>query len=544
MRVVHLFLLLICFTVINSCKQKNHLDTRPNILLIVADDLGYSDLGSFGGNIRTPNIDYLANHGLRFSQFHTGPTCAVTRAMMLSGNNNHVAGMGYQDILLTQSPMIGKSGYEGHLSERIIPMPLLLQQSGYHTYIAGKWHLGNKDKDSPVNNGFEKSFCLLQGGSNHFNNIGIEPADTIAFFRENGKLIDYPEGQYSSEVYTNQLIEFIKSNAHNETRKPFFAFASYTSPHWPLQVPDNYLDRYEGDFNIGYDSLRIIRFESLKEQGLIPLEAELPPRLTHITPWEDLSVEEQKTEARKMELYAAMVDNLDYHVGRLIQFLKMEGLYDNTIIIFMSDNGAAGNDFYNEKWSMDFIRKHYNNDYENMGKTNSFVSYGPQWAHAGAAPFNRFKGYTTEGGIVSPIIISYKNIANRGTVSNAYFTVMDLAPTFYELAGATYPGKTGTTKTKPLAGKSILPLLQGKGEIHEPDYVTALEHRGRMFIRKGNWKLVNLEAPFDEDKLMLFNLKKDLGETKDLSQDYPDKVKELLSDWNQYKKENQLIVSQ
>lgn len=535
-------LLLFSFSTIISCHQKKHLDTRPNILLIVADDLGYSDLGSYGGNIRTPNIDYLANHGLRFSRFHTGPTCAVTRSMMLSGNNNHVAGMGYQDILLTQSPMIGKSGYEGHLSERIIPMPLLLQQSGYHTYIAGKWHLGNEDIDSPVNKGFEKSFCLLQGGSNHFNNTGIEPDDTIAFFRENGKLIDYPEGQYSSEVYTNKLIEFIKSDTQNETRKPFFAFAAYTSPHWPLQVPDKYLNRYEGDFNIGYDSLRILRFESLREQGLIPQETELPPRLTYITPWKDLSKEEQKMEARKMELYAAMVDNLDYHVGRLIQFLKVEGLYDNTIIIFMSDNGAAGNDFYNEEWSMDFIRKHYNNAYDSMGKSTSFVSYGPQWAHAGAAPFNRFKGYTTEGGIVSPIIISSKNIADPGTVSNAYFTVMDLAPTFYELAGATYPGKTGTAKTKPLLGKSILPLLQGKSEIHEPDYVTALEHRGRMFIRKGNWKLVNIEPPLDENKMMLFNLTEDLGETIDLSKDHPEKVEELLEAWRDFQKVNEIIL--
>lgn len=192
---------------------------------------------------------------------------------------------------------------------------------------------------------------------------------------------------------------------------------------------------------------------------------------------------------------------------------------------------------------MGFIRKHYDNAYDNMGKVNSFVSYGSQWALAGAAPFNRFKSYTTEGGIASPMIISSKNIADPGTVSTAYFTVMDLAPTFYELAGATYPGKTGTAKTKPLLGKSILPLLQGEDEIHATDYITALEHKGRMFIRKGNWKLVNLNPPYDESKMMLFNLEVDLGETNDLAQEHPEKVKELLNDWNQYIKKNELIIN-
>ncbi|MEQ8363387.1 MAG: arylsulfatase [Cyclobacteriaceae bacterium] len=537
-----LILFLISFCAIISCSPKKHLDTRPNILLIVADDLGYSDLGSYGGNIRTPNIDQLAKNGLRFSQFRTGPTCAVTRAMLLSGHNNHVAGMGMQDGLLTDSPRIGKTGYESHLSDRIIPASQLLNESGYHTYTTGKWHLGKREEDSPKAKGFERSYTLLQGGSNHFNNIGIEPADTLSLFREDGKLVDFPTGQYSTEVYTNKLIEFIKEGTTEKSRHPFFALAAYTSPHWPLQVPGNYLDRYAGDFDIGYDSLRVLRFELLREKGLIPPTATLPPRLEHITPWKDLLVEEKKIEARKMELYAAMVDNLDYHVGRIIQFLKVEDLYDNTIIIFMSDNGAAGNDFYNEEWSMDFIRKYYNNNYDNMGKVNSFVSYGPQWAHAGAAPFNRFKGYTTEGGIASPIIITSKNITNPGTINNGYFTVMDLAPTFYELAGATYPGKTGTARTKPLLGKSILPLLQGEDEIHVTDYITALEHRGRMFIRKGNWKLVNLQPPYDESKMMLFNLEEDLGETKDLSRTQPEKFEELLEAWRDYRDANNIII--
>lgn len=524
----------------NVAEKKNQ---RPNILLIVADDLGYSDLGCFGGEIRTPNIDYLAAHGLRFSKFHTGPTCAVTRAMMLSGNNNHVAGMGNQDILLTQSPMIGKLGYEGHLSQRIIPMPLLLQQSGYHTYLSGKWHLGVEESDSPAHNGFEKSFCLLQGGSNHFNNIGIEPDDTLALFRENGKFVEYPDGQYSSELYTKKLIDFIKLDNQEKAPQPFFAVISYTSPHFPLQVPDDYLNRYEGDYDMGYDSLRVLRFIALKEAGMIPQDAILPPRPVNITPWDSLSDDKKKSESRKMELYAAMVDNLDYHVGQLIQFLKLEDLFDNTVIIYMSDNGAAGNDFYNESWSRDFLRSRYDSSYENMGKVNSFVSYGPQWAQAGTAPFNRYKGYTTEGGTNTPFIISGKNIPAAGEIRDAYFTVMDLAPTFYELAGVTYPGTLGTPKTKPLLGNSILPYLEGNAvTIHDQNYGVGLEHRGRIFYRKGDWKLVNLDAPYDEANLMLFNIATDLGETTDLRNTHPEKFEELLKEWRQFVHENGIII--
>lgn len=526
-----------------SCATKAT-QTRPNILLIVADDLGYSDLGCFGGDIRTPNIDILASKGLRFSRFHTAPSCAPTRAMILSGANNHVAGMGSQGGVRKNSPLYGKPGYEGHLTSRIIPVPALLKEGGYHTYTAGKWHLGTDEKDSPFAKGFERSYNLLQGAGNHFNSIGIELKDTISTYREDGKLVDYPEGSYSTEVYANKLMEFIKWGVNEDATKPFFAFAAFTSPHWPLQVPQDYLDRYEGDYDMGYDSLRVLRFASLKEEGLIPKSATLPPRLASITPWDSLSSEDKKIEARKMELYSAMVDNLDYHVGRLIQFLKVENLYDNTVIIFMSDNGAANNDFYNEAWSRDFIRSRYTNTYENMGTAESFVSYGPQWAQAGAAPLNRFKTFTTEGGINTPFIICGKDIPNTGEIKDTYFTVLDLAPTFYELAGVEYPGTMGVKTVAPLPGTSILPYLQNKApNIHDENYGTGLEHKGHIYYRKGNWKIVMLEGPYDESKFMLFNLETDLGETTDLRSENPEKFNELLSEWNAYRKQNGIIIS-
>lgn len=537
-----LFILLFTATLYASCHTKAP-ESRPNILLIVADDLGYSDMGCYGGEVRTPNIDQLAKNGLRFSRFHTAPMCAPTRAMLLSGNNNHVAGMGRQGGVPENSPLFGKPGYEGHLSDRIIPIPSLLKEAGYHTYITGKWHLGKREEDSPFAKGFERSFTLLQGGGNHFNNMGIELKDSLSTYREDGKLVDYPEGEYSTEVYTNKLMEFIKGGLKDQ--KPFFAFAAYTSPHWPLQVPEDYLDRYAGNYEMGYDSLRVLRFASLKKAGMILQEAMLPPRLDFITPWDSLSEEDRRIESRKMELYAAMIDNLDHHVGRLIEFLKTEGLYDNTIIIFMSDNGAANNDFYNDDRFRDFIQTHYENSYENMGSVNSFVSYGPQWAQAGAAPFNRYKSFTTEGGMMAPFIISGKNIPVTGEIKDTYFTVMDLAPTFYELAGVNYPGNLGTPQTRPLLGKSILPhVVAGAPSIHDDNYGMGLEHRGHAFYRKGDWKIVQIGYPYDESKMMLFNLAKDLGEATDLSKTHPEKFETMLKEWRDYMKENGIVLEE
>lgn len=525
-----------------SCEEKKKAETRPNILLIVADDLGYSDLGCFGSNIRTPNIDRLAAHGLRFSRFHTSPLCAPTRAMLFTGNNNHVAGMGNQGGVRPDSPMFGKQGYEGHLSDRVIPLPALLKEAGYQTYMAGKWHLGKEIENGPKAKGFDRSYALLQGAGNHFNNIGIEPSDTISAYREDGQSVEYPEGEYSTDLYTRKLMQFIKEGKESSPDQPFFAFAAYTSPHWPLQVPDDYLDRYAGDFDMGYDSLRTMRFNSLKKAGIISQDLALRPRQDYITPWDSLSNEEKRLEARKMELYAAMIDNLDYHVGRLLQYLKQEGLYDNTLIVFMADNGAADEDFYNEDWSRDYLQSRYTNMLDSMGRAGSFVSYGAQWAQTGTAPFDRFKGFTTEGGISAPLILSGKGIPESGEVRHEYFTVLDLAPTFYELAGVEYPGQSATKKTQPLLGNSILPYLQGNSPtIHDENYGHGLIHRGHLFYRKGDWKLVQI-GEVEEPKLMLFNVVSDPGETNDLAESEKEKFDELVKEWKAYIKMHNIIL--
>ncbi len=538
LRALRFFLVALLLVPLSLYAQR---DDRPNILLIVADDLGYADLGCFGGDIKTPSIDALASEGLRFTQFHTAPSCAPTRAMLLTGNNNHVAGMGRQGGVAKDSWEAGQPGYEGYLSDRVVSMPQLLRDAGYHTYTAGKWHLGKRPEHSPAQKGFERSFSLLQGASNHYNNIGLVATDSVSQYSADGVLTDYPVGKYSTEVYTDKLMEFIRANRGDG--KPFFAFAAYTSPHWPLQSPKEN-DRYRGMYDMGYDSLRALRFASLKRAGIIPNTSVLPPRLSSVKPWNMLSNEEKRIESRKMELYAAMVDNLDEHVGRLIRFLKDAGLYDNTVIIFMSDNGAAAEDFYVQRPYADFIKRKYDNRYENMGSPTSFVSYGPQWAKAGAAPFSHHKGYTTEGGIVAPLIIGGKNIRAVRPVRNDYVTVMDIAPTLLELAGVSYPETRGSERLLPMLGESMLKYLMGKqGNVHDANYSMGLELAGRAYFRKGNWKIVNVEGPYRESTFQLYDVASDPGETTNLVERFPEKFSELLAGWRQFLKTNDIRIA-
>jgi arylsulfatase len=504
---------------IHACRPATSTDSRANILLIVADDLGYADLGTYGSDIRTPNIDALAARGVLFTQFHAGPSCAPTRAMLLSGNNNHVAGVG------RQSYSGSVPGYEGHLSDRIAPLPEVLRNAGYRTYMAGKWHLGGEAEHSPAAAGFDRSFSLVDGAGAHYSSSGFFEGGST--YREGFEEVDYPEGAYSTELYTDRLIEFIDAGQADDA--PFFAVAAYTSPHWPLQVPEAELDRYSGVYDDGYDMLRERRFESLKEAGIVPDASTLPPRNGAITPWADLSGEQKRRESRKMELYAAMVENLDGHVGRLIDHLKATGQYDNTLVVFMSDNGAAGEDFFNVGGYTSYLQSTYDNALENMGRPTSFVSYGEQWAEAGSAPFSRRKTYSREGGLVAPMIVAGPGVAGRASIERAYLTVMDLAPTFIEIAGAEYPA---TGSVRPMLGESLTGLFGGTASrVHDDDYVTTLFHGGRAYVRQGRWKLVTLDRPFSRDDFELFDILADPGETTNLAEVDPDRYAAMLALW-------------
>ncbi|MDH4072432.1 MAG: arylsulfatase [Gammaproteobacteria bacterium] len=509
-------------------------DGRPNILLIVADDLGYADLGAYGGDIDTPNIDAIAAEGILFTQFHTAPLCSPTRAMLLSGNNNHVAGVANQQR--TGVGGVPLAGYEASLSDRIAPLPGLLRNAGYDTYTVGKWHLGLEPEQSPTAKGFTRSFNLLDGGGSHFDDTGFENRRSL--YREDGEPAAWPAGRYSTALYTDKLISYI--DADRESGRPFFAYAAYTSPHWPLQVPDEYLDLHAGRYDDGYDALRERRFDSLKEAGIIPLDATLPPRNPDVTRWEDLETAQKRRESRKMELYAAMVDNLDDHVGRLIAYLRDNDLYTNTLIVFMSDNGAAAEDFYTRGDYAPYLQANYDNADETMGTAASFVSYDLPWAEAGSAPFRKVKGYMTEGGIVAPLLIAGPGVAAHAVIDTNYVTVMDLAPTFLAMAGATYPADGSV---RPMLGESMVSFLAGRETlVHDDNYVTVMSHRGRSMARKGRWKIVTLTGPFSEDDFELYDIVADPGETRNLRDAEPDVFEEMLEIWRNKRREYGIVL--
>lgn len=515
-----------------SCGQEvlpQHTKDLPNILLLVADDLGYTDLGCYGGDIETPHIDSLAKTGIRFTNFHTAPMCSPTRAMLLSGTYSHIAGIGRQNL------ESGVYGYEGHLTNRVVPLPALLKEAGYHTAMAGKWHLGSKPGENAPAKGFDQSFVLMEGVGNHYNGDGIFRGGP-SNYQEDGKAVSWPEGRYSTDLYTDKLITFIESNKASE--KPFFAYAAYTTPHWPLQVDPLYWQKYQGRYEQGYEVLRSERLERLKDLGLVSQKAQLPGYHQSVKPWGDLSDYERKTETRKMELYAGMVDNLDWNIGRILTYLRQSGLMENTVIVFMSDNGAAGEDYYNEEELRPHINPKYNNAYGNMGKAGSLVSYGPAWAEAGSAPFRYFKEYTTNGGILAPLIISGGAAARMDKAYHGLATVMDLAPTFYELAEIPYPSRWKNKDIYPLKGTSLLPYISGKAEdVHTNDYGFGMEHTGYTMYRKGTWKITTTSRPFSEGQFQLYNLEEDLAENNDLSKAMPAKLAEMIAGWRAYARE-------
>jgi arylsulfatase A-like enzyme len=515
--------------------------TRPNILLIVVDDMGYSDIGPFGGEIQTPNLDSLAKSGMRFTDFHTSVACSPTRSMLLSGTDNHLAGMGNQAEVLFPNQM-GEPGYEGHLNDRVVSVATLLREAGYSTFMSGKWHLGEKIEHDPYNRGFQKAYALLQGGASHFDTEWMMYANYTPVYRENGGRIHVPKGFYSSEFYTDKIMEYIDSR---DTVKPFFAYLSFTAPHDPLHVPDEWLDKYKGRYDKGYEALRKERLNRLKELGFIPPGTVPFPRLPMLPAWEKIPEKRRKIEARRMELYSAMIDNIDHHLGRLFKHLKETGDYDNTLIILFSDNGANGNEMHqypdtDKAW----LDRNSDNRYENMGRRFSRVAQGPAWAQVSMTPFRLFKGFTTEGGIRTPLIISGPDVTSRGAHSDAFAHVMDITATILDAADVEHPGTSYKgRKVEPLRGRSMMKVLNGKSNvIYGNDTAVNWELIGFRAVRKGDLKLVWLPIPFGNDDWQLYDLSKDPAELNDISKEQPKLRKEMIDLWNQYSEEVGVVL--
>ncbi|MBN8441503.1 MAG: arylsulfatase [Thauera sp.] len=511
---------------------------RPNILLIVADDLGYTDLGSFGAEIATPNLDKLASTGAKMTSFYASPFCSPTRAMLMSGSDNHLVGFGDMAELMLPEQR-GKPGYEGYLNDRVVPMAQVLKDAGYRTAMAGKWHLGIPEEVSPATRGFEQSYALVHGGSSHWGDqsgiVAMDPnKPPKAIYRENGKSIDLPrDGFYSSDAFASKLIEYLKSG--ETTGKPFFGYLAFTAPHWPLHAPDADIAKYEGRYKEGYDKLRKERLDRMKKLGIIPADTPVYEGHAYWPKWETLSKVEQEAEARRMTVYSAMVDNMDRNIGRVLDYLKAKGELDNTFIFFMSDNGADGNSVYDVGRTREWIHKDMDNSTANTGKPGSFIEYGPGWAQVGSTPFKLYKSFMYEGGISVPAIAWGPGIKG-GAIKREFAHVTDVAPTIYELAGAKHPGSEYQGKeVLPLRGKSMLPYLQGKAQkVRGETDAVGWELGGRKALRKGDWKLVYANKPWGKDGWELYNIAQDRAESRDLASENPQKLGEMIVAWKQY----------
>jgi arylsulfatase len=525
----------------NENGKSGPIPSRPNILFIVADDLGYTDLGVYGGEIETPHLDQLAKAGIMLTDFHNQAVCGPTRASILSGTDNRNAGGA-----MHQTPnQIGVPGYESHLSRDVVPFSDLLRQSGYITYFLGKWHLGSEPDLLPNARGFDRSYALMEGFASHFHDKGRFRPDQLGTYYEDGKFVEnLPEDFFSTDFYTDLLIDYLDSDADSD--KPWFAYLAYTAPHWPLQAPDEYLDKYKGVYDEGYEVLREQRIARGKDLGVIPQEAKMYPRLPTVPPWNELSAEEKAVASREMEIYAAMVDGIDQNVGRLLSHLKAIGEYDDTLIVFISDNGAEGVDRGGPARGWD-------NRLENLGRINSYVYYGEKWAQAGVGVGRYHKSLSSEGGSLGPAFFYHKDMTKKGQMNDEFMAVTDFYPTFVELAGASHlkAGSDGKPLHK-VQGHSLLPVLFGdENSVRAEDFIYGWEVFGHRAIRKGDYKLLWLTSKPSErgqyvpelaDQWGLYDLSVDPGETNDLSESHPEIRADLLKEWDMYVEKNGIVL--
>ncbi len=514
----------------------------PNVLLIVADDMGYSDIGPFGGEIATPTLDTLAQEGLRLANFHVLASCSPSRSVLLSGMDNHRAGLGTMNERMSDD-IRGKPGYEGHLNHRVAALPEVLKANGYRTYMVGKWHLGEDEETIPHARGFDETFVLVDGGGSHWaDSKWITPTVPMTYSR-NGKEVDsLPEDFYSSKDYTDALVEWIKRDQGND--QPFFAYLSYTAPHDPLHAPKEYIDKYKGAYDGGWDNLRGKRLQKLKELGIIEKNAKPFPRLPIVEPWEALSEEERAMAARDMEVYAAMVDYMDGQIKRVIGQLKASGEYENTLIIFFSDNGANGSSVMHYPGQTEEYVNTFDNRLENRGLENSLIDQGPGWAQASMTPSRMYKGYTAEGGIRSPLIVKLPGkMANAGGIDQSFLHIRDIMPTILDAANIAQPGERFAGRpVQAIQGSSVLPMLDGRESKTGPGVnEVGYELFGMKAFIVDHWKALWMPLPNGKAEWELFDLKQDPGELNDLANKHPQKLEELVNRWEQYEEENGVL---
>ncbi|MCC7041128.1 MAG: arylsulfatase [Burkholderiales bacterium] len=522
---------------------------RPNIVVIVADDMGFADMGAFGSEIKTPNLDALASDGVRFTNFYTHASCSPTRSVLLSGVDTHLNGLGNMDEW-TAPNQRGVPGYEGHLNKQVTTLPQLLKDAGYHTYMVGKWHLGKAPDLIPRARGFERDFSLLDGAGSYWDMIGFTALMPNQVYTEDGRyLTKLPDDYYATKTYTDKLIGYI--DEHRGDGKPFFAYVAHQAPHDPYQLPKDWRNRHVGAYDIGWDAVRQQRLKRQIEMGIVPAGTQLAERMWFVPDATLLAPATRAFMGKKMELYAGMVENMDHHVGRLIEHLKKIGEYDNTIFVFFGDNGAEGTDLFKmiagTPGTRDFLWAaiHWSQTNPNAwGDPGSYVAYGPMWAQVSMTPFSQYKGWLADGGIHNALVVSGPGVKlAKGSIHRGLMSVADLMPTMLEVAGASYPKTLAGRELPPLLGKSWVPVLAGKAESPRTaqDYM-AWEIFGNRAVRQGSWKLRWQYKPLGKEDWELFDLAADPTERHDLAAKQPDKLKAMVALWDDYVRRNNVIL--
>lgn len=499
---------------------------RPNIVLIMADDLGFSDIGPYGSEIATPNLDALARGGLRFTQFYNTARCCPTRASLLTGLYPHQAGIGHM------VSDYGRPGYRGDLNRTSVTIAEVLRSAGYRTAMTGKWHVTPVTADShnwPLQRGFEKFFGTIAGAGSFFN-----PASLT---RDNTPIQPEKSGfYYTDEIGANAAAYIDEMTGRG---KPLFLYVAYTAPHWPMHAPEATIEKYKTRYRAGWDALRAERFARQKRMGIIKTNWELSARPPEIPAWDD--VPNKEWHIRRMAVYAAMIDHLDQSIGRIVSKLKEKKQLDNTLIFFLADNGGCAEGMAPRRetpanpttsarpeTTLDGRAVKVGNDPAVMpGPADTYQSYGPEWAHASNTPFRLYKHYVHEGGISSPLIVHWPSaVKSRNSITAQPGHLIDIMATCVEVAGAEYPAEYKGEKITPLEGKSLLPVFYGKTRpAHEAIY---WEHEGNQAIRMNRWKLVKRHP----GKWELYDVEADRTESNDLAASEPGRVTMMGAKWD------------
>lgn len=517
-------------------------DPRPNIVLLLVDDLGFTDLGSYGSEINTPNIDQLAHAGVKFSNYHTAASCAPSRAMLLTGVDSHLAGV--PNIPEAIPPeQATHDHYQGVLGNDVVTVASLLQEAGYHTYMSGKWHLGNQKHQRPFYRGFERSISMADTGADNWEQKPYLPIYQKANWTADGEEYELPDDFYSSKFLIDKAIEFIGSNLQDQ--KPFFTYIPFQAVHIPVQAPREFTERYMETYSDGWQALREARQVRAKAIGLVPDDSEMIT-MASSSDWDSLSSDQKRYNAKRMAVYAGMIDAMDHHIGRLVDYLKNKDQFDNTIFIITSDNGSEynGRDIANTQvLKLLSKRINYNIDYDTLGEKGSMNSIGPSFASASASPLAFYKFYAGEGGMRVPLIISGPGISEQSEFQNALTHVTDITPTILELTQTAPAEKRfGGRPITPISGVSLTPILNNElQEVRSDQDYIGYELGGHAALFQGDYKLVRNLGSLGDNQWHLYNIVTDPGETNDLKSELPQLLHMMLNNYQQYARDNKVL---